>query len=182
MPIQVETVQQWNAATSSAVTTIRAIWKILLQIDPNNSAILTWNIHKSNNRLKPLRIDSSFPSSKNKIHEKFVEDFKLSWSYSNLPTEMRIILGHKKEIESYMDNKNACKKLEDMEYEVFVDRIQSERRCIAGYLAGPLLLEITADELADTLIKSKIFLVNKIDQIEIVEKEINIFQGNSKKK
>ena len=74
------------------------------------------------------------------------------------------------------------RKMEDMECEIIVDRIQSEKRCIAGYLAGPLLLESTADELADLLLKSRVYFVNGIKQLEIVEKEINIFQGNSKEK
>ena len=39
-----------------------------------------------------------------------------------------------------------------------------------------------ADELADSLLRSRIYSINGIKQLEIVEKEINIFQGNSKKK
>ena len=119
IPIQVDSVQEWNAATSLAVTTIKAIWKILLQVDPNNSMILTWSTLKANSKLKALKIDSALPSSKNKIHEKYIEEFKLNWSNSNSPTEMRMILGHRKDIDFDLSNKNAIRKLEDLECEVF---------------------------------------------------------------
>ena len=36
-----------------------------------------------------------------------------------------------------MNNKNASKKLDELDCEVIIDRIQEEKSSIAGYLAGP---------------------------------------------
>ena len=182
LPILVDSVQEWNKATVQAVTMIRLIWKALLQVDSNNTVVFGWKTVKGGDKLKPLRIDSDIPASKGKIHGKYIDDLKLNWSNSNTPSEMRMILGHRKPIEDIIDNKSLIKKVEEMECEIIVDRIQSERRCVAGYLAGPLITESTADELADSLLNSKIYSINGIKQLEITEKEINIFQGNSKKK
>ena len=80
-----------------------------------------------------------------------------------------------------MENKDLCKKLEDANIEMFVDRIQAEQRAVAGYLAGPILRERSAELIADLLLKSPIFTVNKIQQLEIFEDVITIRQGTSKR-
>ena len=127
LPILVESVQEWNKATMQAVTMIKLIWKALLQVDSNNTVILGWKTLKGGEKLKPLRIDSDMPASKGKIHGKYIDDLKLNWSNSNTPSEMRMILGHRKSIEDIIDNKSLIKKVEEMECEIIVDRIQSER-------------------------------------------------------
>ena len=80
-----------------------------------------------------------------------------------------------------MDNKELGKKLEDSNIEMFVDRIQAEQRAIAGYLAGPIIRERSAELISDLLIKSPIFKANKIEQLEIFEDIITIRQGTSKR-
>lgn len=182
LPILVESVQEWNNATNQAVEMVKLIWKVLLQIDPGNTMILGWKSNDGKDIARPLKMDSDMPSSKGKLHGKYIDDFKLNWSNSNSPSEMRMVLGHKKSIEDIIENKHLGKRVEEMECEIMVDRIQSEKRFVAGYLAGPLITESTADELADSLLSLIIYPINGITQLEIVEKEINIFQGNSKKR
>ena len=63
------------------------------------------------------------PTGKQKIDRKYVEQLKISWSSSNIVTELRFILGHKNPIQSYLTNKGVDKKLADFEAEVFVDII-----------------------------------------------------------
>ena len=69
-----------------------------------------------------------------------------------------------------------------IEAEVYVDRIHTGKRAIAGYLAGPIINERPAEIIADILIGNKIFKANKITQIEIYEETITINQVNSKTK
>ena len=88
---------------------IKLIWKALLQVDSNNTVILGWKTLKGGDKLKPLRIDSDMPASKGKIHGKYIDDLKLNWSNSNTPSEMRMILGHRKPIEDIIDNKSLIK-------------------------------------------------------------------------
>ena len=120
------------------------------------------------------------PLGKNKIDKIFVEQLKISWASSNNPTELRFILGHKKPISIYLTTKEVDKKLSDLEAEVYVDRVQTEKRTIAGYLAGPIINERTAEIIADILIENRIFTANKITQLEIYEETITINQGNNK--
>ena len=182
LPILVESVQERNNATNQAVEMVKLIWKSLLQTDPNNTMILGWKLNDGKDIARPLKVDSDMPSSKGKLHGKYIDDFKLNWSNSNSPSEMRMVLGHRKPIEEIIEYKHLVKRVEEMECEVLVDRIQSEKRCVTGYLAGPLITESTADELAEALLSLRIYSINGITQLEIVEKEINIFQGNSKKR
>ena len=74
------------------------------------------------------------------------------------------------------------KKLADFEAEVFVDRIQSEKRAIAGYLAGPIINDRTAEIISDLLIENITFKNNKISQVEIYEETVTINHGNTKSK
>ena len=90
---------------------------------------------------------------------------KISWASSNTATELRFILGHKKPIQAYLTNKEVEKKLADFEAEVFVDRIQSEKRAITGYLAGPIINDRTAEIISDLLKENITFKNNKISQI-----------------
>ena len=180
LPTQIDSVEQWNEMTNLTIKLLNSVWKSLLLLDSSNSSIEVWN-DKGTASVKPLRLDSVFPTAKSKIHQKLVEDLKVNWTSSNTPTELRFILGHKKDIEFYMDNKEVNKKLEEMETELVEDRIQVEKRAVAGYLAGPLIRERSADIIADILIKKPVFIANKITQMEIYVETINIQQGTSRK-
>ena len=70
---------------------------------------------------------------------------------------------------------------EDLNIEIFVDRIQGELRAVAGYLAGPIIRERSAELIADILQSSPVFKANKISQLEIYEDLITIRQGPYKR-
>lgn len=180
IPIYMEDTAKWNEMTNNAIKLMHNIWKHLLLIDPSESTIEQWNLNPKSNA-KPLRINSTFPSSKAAVHEKLIEDLKINWINSPVPTDLRFILGHKKKIKEYMENKELIKKMDDLNIELFVDRIQSEKRTVAGYLAGPVIRERSAELIADILIKSPVFVANNVSQLDIFEEVIIIRQGPSKK-
>ena len=176
----IEDAMKWNETTNRAIKLMNAIWKLLLMIDPAESSIEVWDKGVKSNS-KPLKVDSTFPSSKGNVHEKLIEDLKINWSSSANPTDLRFILGHSKDIDHYIRNKEVVKRLEDMNVELFVDRVQGERRAVAGYLAGPIINETSAEMIADILVNSKIFKANKVEELEIFEDAIMIKKGSSKK-
>ena len=180
IPLFVENVNTWNETTNQAIKILTLIWKHLLNVDPQNTTIEYWNTGNSP-KFKPLRISSIFPTSKGKIHQRLVEDLKINWATSNNPTDLRFILGHKKNIRIYMENKELARKMEDLNIEIFVDRIQGEVRAVAGYLAGPIIRERSAELIADILQSSPVFKANKISQLEIYEDVITIRQGSNKR-
>ena len=92
-------------------------------MDSQNSTIEPWN-EGPNSSKKPLRLESTMPTGKQKIDIKYVEQLKISWAASNTATELRFILGHKKPIQTYLTNKQVQNNLAEFEAEVFVDRIQ----------------------------------------------------------
>ena len=102
-------------------------------------------------------MSQSLPKTKGKIDGKLTESFKINWASSNIPTEFRVKLGHMKDIKKYLDNKELNRRLEEMDVEVSVDRVQAETRAVAGYLAGPIIKERTAEIIADILISKIIF-------------------------
>ena len=106
-------------------------------MDPQNSTIEPWN-EGPNSRTKPLRLESTMPTGKQKIDKKYVEQLKISWAASNTATELRFILGHMKPIQTYLTNKEVGKELTDFEAEVFVDRIQSEKGPLQDIWRDPL--------------------------------------------
>ena len=181
LPTLVENVQQWSQVTVETIELLHEVWKALCEVDSQNSTIEPWN-EGPNSRTKPLRLESTMPTGKLKIDKKYVEQLKISWAASNTATELRFILGHKKPIQLYLTNKEVGKKLADFEVEVFVDRIQSEKRAIAGYLAGPIISDRTAELISDLLTENITFKNNKITQIEIYEDTITINHGNNKTK
>ena len=181
LPTQVENVQQWSQVTTETIELLHEVWKALCEVDSQNSTIEPWN-EGPNSRTKPLRLESTMPTGKQKIDKKYVEQLKISWASSNTATELRFILGHKKPIQAYLTNKEVEKKLADFEAEVFVNRIQSEKRAIAGYLAGPIINDRTAEIISDLLKENITFKNNKISQIEIYEETITINHGNNKAK
>ena len=126
LPSQVDNVTQWGATINEAILLLHIIWKTLCEVDPQNTTIEPWNVGP-NSRTKPLKRESTMPNSRNKIDKKYVEQLKISWSSSNTPTEIRFILGHKKPIQAYLTNKEVDKKLEDIEAEAYVDRVQAEK-------------------------------------------------------
>ena len=91
---------------------IRRVWKALIKIDPANTTIEGWtNPEDKRRRPKSLSNTSTQPNTKIQIDTKYVEKLKLSWSTSQKPTEIRMILGHKKGIGVYMDNEEFHMKL-----------------------------------------------------------------------
>ena len=180
IPVMIEDAMKWNETTNKAIKLMNAIWKLLLMIDPAESTIEVWDKGLKNNS-KPLKVDSTFPSSKGNVHGKVIEDLKINWSSSATPTDLRFILGHSKDIDQYIRNKEVVKRLEDMNVELFVDRVQGEKRAVAGYLAGPIIKETSAEMIADILANSPIFKANKVEEIEIFEDAIMIKKGASKK-
>ena len=93
----------------------------------------------------------------------------LSWLSAGRLTELRFILVHNKDIEDYFYNLHLRRKIEYHNVELFLDRVQDKRRATAGYLAGPIISDISANTLADMLVQSPIFTINRIDQVEIFE-------------
>ena len=63
--------------TNNAIKLMHNIWKHLLLIDPSESTIEQWNLNSKSNA-KPLRINSTFPTSKAAVHEKLIEDLKIN--------------------------------------------------------------------------------------------------------
>ena len=89
-----------NSRTSSRIL------EVTMRSGPQNSTIEPWN-EGTNSRTKPLRLESTMPTGKQKIDKKYVEQLKISWAASNTATELRFILGHKEKIQAYLTNKEV---------------------------------------------------------------------------
>ena len=162
---------------------IRVIWKYLIKIDPLNTTIEGWiDPEDKRKRPKALGNSSTIPKSKMQIYTKYVDKIRLSWTTSGKNSEVSMILGHDKQISTYIDNEDLNKKLADTDILLLVDRVQSEDVAIAGYLAGPIISEFTAFNLAEQVKSSRIFEVNKLSQVDIFEDFIALNQSNSKQK
>ena len=77
IPIMIEDAMKWTETTNKAIKLMNAIWKLLLMIDPAESTIEVWD-KGFKNTSKPLKVDSTFPSSKGNVHEKLIEDLKIN--------------------------------------------------------------------------------------------------------
>ena len=181
LPIQIDSIKDWNDAIQDTVEYLRTTWKALLKVDPQNTSIEGWKDPKDNRKCpRAITNESQIPSTKTKIDEKYVEKIKLSWSSSKQDTELRMILGHKKPIGLYMDNDELNNRLVGIKAEILVDRVQSEKTATAGYLAGPVVTEATAFNLASIILEKKLCTMNGVTQLDIREELINIRQEKSK--
>ena len=181
VPIQIDSIKDWNDAIQDTVEYLKTIWKALLRVDPQNTSIEGWKDPKDNRKCpKAITNESQIPLSKTKIEEKYVEKMRLSWSSSKQDTELRMILGHKKSIGYYMDNEELNNRLMGIKAEILVDRVQAEKTATAGYLAGPVVTEATAFNLAAIILENKVCMANGVTQMDIREEQINIRQEKSK--
>ena len=181
VPIQIDSIKDWNDAIQDTVEYLRTIWKALLRVDPQNTSIEGWKDPRDNRKCpRSITNENQIPLTKTKIDEKYVEKMKLSWSSSKQDTELRMILGHKRPIRVYMDNDDLNNRLTGIKAEILVDRVQAEKTAIAGYLAGPVVTEATAFNLASIILEKKLCIMNGVAQLDIREELINIRQEKSK--
>ena len=173
LPIQVADITKYNQTFDLVVTSIHALWKALLQVDMQGSSIEPWDTPDPKPP-HPITFSKDLPASKLKLF-RYVDHFRVAWATSNDTTNVRFILGHSRPIEEYTNNLSVQRKAEDLEAELTFDRIQSSRKAVAGYLAGPILLEQTCDNLAELILKLPIFIANKISELEIAEEVISIY-------
>ena len=157
LPIQIESIKDWNDVIQDTVEYLNTIWKALLRVDPLNTSIEGWKDPKDNRKCpRAINNENQIPTTKTKIDEKYVEKMKLSWASSRQDTELRMILGHKKPIGSYLDSDELNNRLAGIKAEILVDRVQAEKTATAGYLAGPVITEATAFSLASIILSNNL--------------------------
>ena len=91
-----------------------------------------------------------------------------------------MILGHKKHIDAYIDNADLNRRMEECDIQLLMNRVESENLAIAGYLAGPMISEVTAYNLAEQISNSVVFQANHLSRVGIFEDFIALNQSSSK--
>lgn len=111
---------------------------------------------------------------------KYIDDLQLAWSSNTSQgTTVRFILGHSRPLQQYLDHKGVSNRMEELGIETLVpDRIQSQKRVLAGYLAGPLLEPHTVNDLLDILKEKDIFKANGVAEMDI---DIQLIRTHSRR-
>jgi hypothetical protein len=178
VPIRVSDISEYFSQTQASIKALHDSWKALISVDSSHMTVEPWTTEI---KIQPLGSSSTFPTSKARLEGKYLPELKLSWSSWTEPTALRFIIGHTKPIPEYLDNQSLIRKLDLLEVVLTKEKIQSSKRAVAGYLAGPLMTGDSADDLANILQVKSIFALNKVNKVEIREDFISTQRGKAKK-
>jgi hypothetical protein len=178
VPMRVSDISEYFAQTTAAIQALHSSWKALMSVDSGHTTIEPWS---PDCKIPSLSSSSTLPTSKARLEGKFLPEIKMAWSSWTESTTFRFILGHTKPISEYLENTSLLRKLDTLEVSLQKEKIQSSRRAIAGYLAGPLITGDTAEDLANILQLKAIFHLNGVTEVEIREDFITTQRGKAKK-
>jgi hypothetical protein len=176
--MRVSDISEYFAQMQASIKALHDSWKALISVDSSHATVEPWTTEI---KIPPLGSSSTFPTSKARLKGKYLPELKLSWSSWTEPTALRFIIGHTKPISEYLDNQSLICKLDLLEVVLTKEKIQSSKRAVVGYLAGPLTTGDSAHDLANILQVKSIFALNKVNEVEIREDFISTQRGKAKK-
>jgi hypothetical protein len=148
VPMRVSDISEYVSQTQASIKALHDSWKSLISVDSSHTTVEPWTTEI---KIPLLGSSSTFLTSKARLEGKYLPELKLSWSSWTKPTALRFIIGHTKPISEYLDNQSLIRKLDLLEVVLTKEKIQSSKRAVAGYLAGPVITGDSADDLANIL-------------------------------